>query len=305
MAKDYYQVLGIDKSASEKEIKKAYRKLATEFHPDKTKGDAAKEERFKELSEAYQVLGNAEKRAQYDELGADWEQFQQSGASYEEFMKMREQRRHYENYQRQQRSGGGQNFGGGFQGRDFSDLFESFFGETGGGYASPGADISGVVEISLTEAYTGTERMLDLGGESLKLKIKPGAYDGLQLRARGKGRKGSRGDAGDLYIEVRVARHPVYQRKGDDLYMNLEVDLFTALLGGKAEVITLGGKVQMNLKAGTQNSKQLRLKGKGMPVYGKAGQFGDLFVTVEVKLPPRPNARQEELLRELKKTYKQ
>lgn len=307
MAKDYYKILGITKGATDKEVKKAYRKLATEYHPDKTKGDPAKEERFKEISEAYQVLGNKEKRSQYDELGSDWEQFQQSGASYEEFVKMRDQRRQYQQYHQQAGGTGGGGFGGaGFGGSDFSDIFESFFrGGAGGDFARPGADLSGEVSIDLSEAYSGTERLLDLGGERINLKIKPGAYDGLQLRARGKGRKGSRGDAGDLYIDVRVRPHPVYERRGDNLYIDLEIDLFTALLGGKVEVVTLGGKVNMNLKAGTQNGKQLRLRGKGMPVYGKSGAFGDLFVNLSVKLPPKPDSRQKEIIEELRKTYQQ
>lgn len=305
MAKDYYNILGLTKGASEKEIKKAYRKLATEYHPDKTKGDPGKEERFKEISAAYQVLGNSEKRRQYDELGADWEQFQQSGASFEDFIKMRDQRRQYEQYHQQAGSRGGSGFGGGgFSGGDFSDIFESFFrGGGSGDFSRPGADLTGEVNIDLNEAYSGTERVLDLGGERINLKIKPGAYDGLQLRARGKGRKGDGGAAGDLYIDVRVRPHPVYKRRGDDLYMQLDVDLFTAMLGGKAEVITLGGRINMNLKAGTQNGKQLRLKGKGMPVYGKVGLYGDLFVTLNVKLPPKPDKKQRELFEELKNTY--
>ncbi|TDQ32756.1 DnaJ C-terminal domain-containing protein [Zeaxanthinibacter enoshimensis] len=304
--KDYYQELGVSRSASEKEIKKAYRKLATEYHPDKTKGDKAKEERFKAISEAYGVLGNAEKRKQYDTLGSDWEQFQQSGSSYDEFMKMREQRRQYQ----QQYSGQhaqGDPFGGAYSGGDFSDIFESFFG--GGGrqrgrtYARPGADVSGTVSISLNEAYHGTQRMLDVEGKSIKLKIKPGAYSGLQLRAKGKGQKGSQGQAGDLYVNIDVQEHPVYERRGDDLYMNVEVDLFKALLGGKQEIPTISGKVQMNLKAGTQNGQTLRLRGKGMPKYGKAGQYGDLFATLSVKLPQNLTEEQRSILEKLRNTF--
>ncbi|MDC6350587.1 J domain-containing protein [Zeaxanthinibacter sp. PT1] len=304
--KDYYQELGLSRSATDKEIKKAYRKLATEFHPDKTKGDKDKEERFKAISEAYGVLGNAEKRRQYDTLGSDWEQFQQSGSSYDEFMKMREQRRQYQ----QQYSGQytqGDPFGGASSGGDFSDIFENFFGggSTGRGrrYARPAADVSGTVTISLHEAYNGTQRMLEVEGKSIKLKIKPGAYSGLQLRAKGKGQKGTQGQAGDLYVNIAVEKHPVYERRGDDLYMNVEVDLFNALLGGKQQIPTLSGKVEMKLKAGTQNGQTLRLRGKGMPVYGKAGQYGDLFATLSVKLPVNLTEEQKAILQKLKNTF--
>lgn len=297
--KDYYNILGVPANASEKDIKKAYRKLATEFHPDKTKGDKVKEERFKEISEAYQVLGNAEKRKQYDALGKDWEQFQQSGSSFEEFMEMKRQYQKQRQYSRQQGPSG---FGGQ---EDFSDIFESFFGGRQSGYGRgqqeyPGADLSGEVVIGLQEAYNGTERLIQLDGKKIKLKIKPGAYSGLQLRARGKGQKGSKGQAGDLYVRVRVNRHPVFERRDNNLYMTAPVPMFDALLGGQLEVMTLSGKVTISIKEGTQNGKTVRLKGKGMPVYGKPGQFGDLFITLQVILPTNLNPLQKEKLRELK-----
>lgn len=306
MSTDYYQILGLHKGTSDKEIKKAYRKLATEYHPDKTKGDKAKEERFKEISEAYQVLGNKEKRNQYDTLGTDWEQFQQSGASYEDFMKMREQRRQYESFQHQRsRAGGAGGYGAtGAGAGDFSDIFESFFG--GGAareYARPGADVSGEITISLMEAYTGTERLITIDSERIKMKIKPGAYDGLQLRAKGKGQKGSQGHAGDLYINVRVTPDPRFERKGDDLFTPLKIDLFTALLGGKIDVNTPSGLVKVPVKKGSQQGKQLRLKGKGMPVYGRPGTFGDMYVGISVELPKEVNEEQKELIEKLQKTY--
>lgn len=292
--KDYYQILGISKTATDKEIKKAYRKLATEYHPDKTQGNTEKEERFKEISEAYQILGNKEKRTQYDALGTDWEHFRQSGKSYEEFVKMRDQ------YQQQsyQHYGGGGGFG---QGADYSDIFESFFGGRTA-YERPGADLAGEVTINLNEAYTGTERILETGTSKIKLKIKPGAYNGLELKARGKGQKGSRGPAGDLYVKVRVTPHPDFKRKGDDLYSTVEVDVFDAILGGNLMVSTLTGEVKMKLKEGTQNGKTVRLKGKGMPVYGSTGRFGDLFVTLKVRLPEHLTAEQRRLIEQLKET---
>lgn len=304
--KDYYRILGIDKQAGEKDIKKAYRKLATEFHPDKTKGNTDKEEKFKEISEAYQVLGNPEKRKQYDALGSDWEQFQQSGSSFEDFMEMKRSYRQQSQRGSYERASG-PSYGGA---TDYSDIFESFFGNRQGGYAGrqegfPGADVSGEINISLQEAYSGSERILDVSGNKIKLNIKPGAYSGLQLRAKGKGRKGSQGRAGDLYVTVRVEPHPVFERQGNDLYMKAEIDLFDALLGGQLEVITLSGKVNVAIKEGTQNGRMVRLKGKGMPVYGTVGRFGDLFVKLEVRLPARLSPAQKELLRELKNSFKE
>ena len=303
--KDYYNILGVDKKASEKEIKKAYRKLATQYHPDKTKGDSASEEKFKEISEAYQVLGNTEKRKQYDELGSDWEQFQQSGASYDDFVN---QRRQYRQYQRQ--GDRRYEFAGDFDGfsgtHGFSDFFEAFFGGGGGRaggrsratYDFPGADVSGEVSIGLVEAYHGTERILEVDGNKIKLKIKPGAYTGLKLKAKGKGQKGSGGKSGDLYVKVRVEPHPVFKRKGDNLYMDVPLNVFKAMLGGKQEVVTLSGKVNITIPEGAQNGKKVRLKGKGMPIYGKAGQFGDLFVTLNLQLPKKLTPKQKELLKQ-------
>ncbi len=300
--RDYYKILGVERNASEKEIKKAYRKLATQYHPDKTKGNKGLEDRFKEISEAYQVLGNTEKRKQYDALGSDWEQFQQSGASYDDFVKQRNQYRQYRRPKGRSYAytGNAEGFNGS---HGFSDFFESFFGGGGGGneaYSFPGADVSGEVMISLMEAYHGTERILDVDGEKIKLKIKPGAYTGLQLRAKGKGQKGIGGKSGDLYVNVQVEEHPLFKRKGDDLYMKVSVDLFKALLGGKQEVTTFSGKVNITIPEGIQNGKTVRLKGKGMPVYGKWGTYGDLFVALEVQLPKRLTARQKELLRQVR-----
>ena len=261
--RDYYNILGVERKASEKDIKKAYRRLAAQYHPDKNKGNKASEEKFKEVSEAYQVLGNAEKRKQYDSLGSDWEHFQQSGASYDDFVNSRKQQRQYN--RRRNRSYEHAGGGGGFDNESgFSDFFESFFGGGGRNRSShdfPGADVSGELAISLIEAYHGTERVLDVNGDKIKMKIKPGAYTGLQLRAKGKGQKGSGGKSGDLYVKVRLEEHPVFERKGNNLYMATPVDVFKALLGGKQEVATLSGKVNITIPEGTQNGKNSKVKG--------------------------------------------
>jgi len=287
--KDYYAALGVSKKASQEEIKKAYRKLAVQYHPDKNPGDKKAEEKFKEITEAYEVLGDPAKRTQYDKLGANWKQYQQAG------------------------------YGGPFTGRQkghkpedffgsgFSDFFESFFGR--GRYRNPFAhmdfdsppgDLTAEVAITLEEAYLGTERIVDLGGEKIKVKIRPGAYDGLTLRARGKGQKSPSGQAGDLHLNIRVMPHDLYERKGNDLYMDAPVDLYTALLGGKQEVQTLSGRIYIHLKEGTQNGKVVRLKGKGMPVYGKPGQHGDLYLKLDVRLPEHLTGEQRRLLEKLR-----
>lgn len=310
--KDYYKTLGVDKKASQEEIKKAYRKLAIKYHPDKNQGDKAAEEKFKEIGEANEVLSDPEKRKLYDELGSNWKQYQQAG--YNPGAGRRKQYQGNQGGQYYTFEGDPSDFFGG--GSDFSDFFESFFGSrTGraGGYSgsqgfggsnanTPGSDLSGEIGISLQEAFAGTERILDTGTEKIKVKIKPGAYDGLKLRVKGKGEKGRGGQDGNLYLTIKVQTNSIYKRKGNDLYMEVPVDLFTALLGGKQEVQTLSGKVNVTIAEGTQNGKQLRLKGKGMPVYGK-NKNGDLYVKLLVKLPEKLNARQKELVKELRDSF--
>jgi curved DNA-binding protein len=316
--KDYYKILGVSKTATQDEIKKAYRKLAVKYHPDKNEGDKASEEKFKEISEAYEVLGDPEKRKKYDKLGANWKQYQESG--FNGF---------------QGAGGQGGHPGGGYYytfegdpsdlfGGGFSDFFEAFFGGSGGfpggrtaGRSSrntgfgrgfdagiPGSDLEGDLHISLQEAYHGTSRIVKIGDEKIRVKIKPGAYDGLKMRVRGKGGKGRGGRAGDLYLTVRVEKDPVFERKGDDLYVELPVDLYTALLGGTVHVRTLDGLVKMKIPEGVKNGQLLRLKGKGMPHYDKQGH-GDLFARVKVVLPEKLTSEQKELLKKMKELDKQ
>ncbi|MFN3557487.1 MAG: DnaJ C-terminal domain-containing protein [Bacteroidales bacterium] len=307
--KDYYKILGVDKNASQEEIKKAYRKLAVKYHPDKNPNDKTAEEKFKEINEANEVLGDPEKRKKYDELGANWKQFSEAGFGPQGFEGSRPGGRYYYRYQ----GDPADIFG---SGSGFSDFFEAFFGggspfgqkrQASGfgdmGFGIPGSDLTGEISITLQEAYNGSERIVDTGTQKIKVKIKPGAYDGLLLRAKGKGQKSSsKGTAGDLLLTIRVQKHPVYERKGDDLYMDLPIDMFTAILGGKSNVITLGGQLAVNIPEGSQNGKQLRLKGKGMPVYGKTGAFGDLIVRLNVQLPKNLTPKQKDLIRQLKES---
>lgn len=306
--KDYYRVLGVEKNASQEEIKKAYRKLAIKYHPDKNSGNKAAEEKFKEISEANEVLGDPEKRKLYDELGSNWKQYQQAGNSRADGNDF-DQDPAGGQYQYEFQGDPSAFFGAG---GGFSDFFKSFFGGAGASakgfsrsqefYDIPGTDLVGEVSISLKEAHDGTERIIDLGTEKIKVKIKPGAYDGLKLRVKGKGEKGTTGKAGNLFLEVKVQPHSIFERKGKDLYVEVPVDLFTALLGGKQKVESFTGKLNVRIPAGTQNGKQLRLKGKGMPIYGKSSN-GDLYVKIQVKIPEKLNARQRELVRQLKESF--
>lgn len=301
--KDYYTVLGVDKQASQDEIKKAYRKLALKYHPDKNPGDKAAEEKFKEVAEAHEVLGDPEKRKKYDQLGANWRQYENadfgSGGRTGSFGRGRGYSDLYGDAESIFGSGSG-----------FSDFFESFFGSMGTGsagsagfsfdFGAPSADLQGELPISLEEAYHGTERTVDLGGEKIKLRIKPGAYDGLKLKIKGKGTQAGDGSRGDLYLTVKVASHPRFERKGDDLHMEQPVDVFVALAGGKQVVDTFSGKLNIRLAECTPNGKRVRLKGKGMPVYNKPGSYGDLYIKLVVKMPERLTAEQRQVLNKLK-----
>lgn len=310
--KDYYRILGVNKKASQEEIKKAYRKLAIKYHPDKNKGDKAAEEKFKELGEAKEVLSDPEKRKLYDELGSNWKQYQHAGYN----PGAGRGRQHQDNRGGRHYTFEGDPMGFFGGGSGFSDFFESFFGSASGraggfggsrGFGGfdadiPGSDLAGEITISLQDAFSGTERILDTGTEKIKVKIKPGAYNGLKLRVKGKGEKGRSGKAGNLYITIKVQPNPMYERKGDDLYMQVPIDLFTALLGGKQEIYTLSGKINIRIPEVMQNGKQVRLKGKGMPVYGKSS-YGDLYVKLQVKLPEKLSSEQKKLIEKLKNSF--
>ncbi|MFN8343685.1 MAG: J domain-containing protein [Spirosomataceae bacterium] len=303
--KDYYKVLGVDKKASQEEIKKAYRKLAVQYHPDKNQGNKAAEDQFKAVNEAYEVVGNAEKRKKYDELGENWRQFEQGGNPT-----------------------GGNPFGGNggrpfyyegdindifgtAGGSDYSDFFEQFFGQGnrsgsrksgfGGRAEAKGSDYETEMEITLEEAYEGANRTIQLEDEKLRMVTKPGSYDGQLLRIKGKGGKGSRADRrGDLYVRIRVKPHPDFTRKGDDLYTIQSVDVVTAVLGGEVIVKTLLGQVKIKIAPGTQNGKSIGLKGKGMPIYETPGSYGDLYVQIAVRIPESLTDPQRELFEKLK-----
>jgi curved DNA-binding protein len=293
--KDYYKILGVSKTATAEEIKKAFRKLAVKYHPDKNPGDKTAEEKFKEISEANEVLSDPEKRKKYDELGENWQQYQ--GRGQEAYG-----RNQWEN------SGGQQySYSGGFgdEGGFSSDFFESFFGGRFGGGQSRGSqkgnDYRAEAEISLEEAFNGTTRLMEVNGEKLQMRFKPGTKDGQELRIKGKGGHGiNKGERGDIYITVHVPRHPHFEVKGNDLYCEAPIDLYTAILGGKATIHTLKGMIKTDIPKETENGKVLRLKGMGMPVFGKENVYGDLYAKVKVILPKDLSHEEIELFQQLK-----
>jgi len=295
--KDYYKILGIDKKATPEEIKKAYRKLAVKYHPDKNPGDKKSEEKFKEINEANDVLSDPEKRTKYDNLGENWQQYQQApGASG------------YDGG----RGTGGRNYSytSGGEG-DFSDFFESIFGSGsgfGGGTSGfggrgrrssapmRGEDQEAETTLTLEEAYTGTTRQVNLGEQKLNLKLKPGIAQDQVLRMKGKGGAGRNGGPnGDLMIAIHIARDARFDRKGDDLYFDEPLDVFTAVLGGKIHVNVFDKTVSVQVPAGTDSNKVFRLKGMGMPRYDTPGERGDSFVRMVIQVPKNPSAEDKEL----------
>ncbi|MCA9972135.1 MAG: J domain-containing protein [Anaerolineales bacterium] len=305
--KDYYQTLGVGRNANEKEIKKAYRKLARQYHPDKNPGNAAAEEKFKEINEAYEVLSDSDKRQKYDQFGADWDKFSRGGGRPEDF-----------DWARWGAGPGGartrtvspeefeQMFGGGFGGSSgFSDFFEALFGSMGGRAGGSGfgqrapqrqmRDQEHTVQVTLEEAFHGSTRALQWeDGRSLTAKIPRGVKTGSKIRLSGQS-----GAGGDLYLKVEVLPHERFERDEDDLRVSVPVDLYTALLGGKAEVPAIDKSVRLTIPPETSNGKTFRLRGLGMPNLRQPDQRGDLLATVSVELPTRLTPEEKALFEQL------
>ena len=305
---DYYKVLGVERNATQDDIKKAYRKMARKYHPDLNKDDPNAKDKFQEINEANEVLSDPEKRKKYDEYGEHWKHA-------DEFKAEREA------YQRAQERGGqsaywysvnGDDFMGGFgrgNASGFSDFFEQLFGHgasagrSGRGYnmMSRGGDIEAQMNLSLREAAVTHKQTFSVNGENLRITIPAGIADGQMIKLKGHGEKGSNGAPdGDLYITFQIVPDPDFKREGDDLFTDVDIDLYTAVLGGTVNVRTIDGMVKLKVNPGTQNDTKVRLRGKGFPVYKKEGTFGDLIVTYHVDIPTSLSEKQKELFTQLK-----
>lgn len=304
--KDYYKSLGVDRKASDDEIKRAYRKLAMKYHPDRNPNDPKAEEKFKEINEANQVLSDPEKRSRYDQLGASYNEWQQHGGAPDGFR--------WEDWYSAPRGGGAQVDYGNLDdlfGGSFSEFFRNIFGGTNYGTGTrrrpesvqPRSvrtpQYSQDVEISLTEAYTGTSRRLELNGNHKEVKIPAGARTGTKVRISGLVPIGTGGQKADLYLIIKVADDMRFERRGNDLHTDSTVNLYTAILGGEVTVPTLVGSVVLTIPAGTQPGQSIRLMGKGMPHLKDPQTHGDLFVHIKVRLPKNLTERQRELFQEL------
>lgn len=295
---DYYKILGVDKSASQDDIKKAFKKLARKHHPDLNPNDADAKRRFQEINEANEVLSDPEKRKKYDQYGEHWQHADQ-----------------FEAQQQQQRQYGGAGGGGywssagGFSGDDgeFSDFLESLFGSRGGrrGGRSAGfrgQDYNAQLQLSLRDAAQTHKQILTVNDKKIRITIPAGVEDGQTIKLGGQGAPGiNGGPAGDLYITFVIPEDPVFKRLGNDLYVDVPLNLYTAVLGGEQVIDTLNGKVKLKVKPETQNGTKVRLKGKGFPVYKQEGQFGDLIVTWSVEVPTHLTEKQKELFQELQR----
>ncbi|MGB5007410.1 MAG: J domain-containing protein [Ferruginibacter sp.] len=286
---DYYKILGLDKKASEEDIKKAYRKLARKLHPDLNPNDKEAHQKFQQVNEANEVLSDPEKRKKYDAYGKDWQhadQFEQQKRSSRQ----------------SQQTGGQQFYGDG--GQDFSSFFESMFGGSGQGRQTKfrGEDYRAELKLNLTDALHTHQQTLTVNGKNIRITIPAGIENGQVIKLKGYGSPGvNGGPAGDLFITFSITPHPTFKRLGNDLHTSVKIDLYTALLGGETTIETLNGKVKLTVKPETQSGTRIRLKGKGFPVYKKDGEFGDLYVTYEVQLPVNLTEEQKKLFGDLQK----
>ncbi|QNK76231.1 J domain-containing protein [Winogradskyella sp. PAMC22761] len=290
---DYYKVLGVDKNASKSDIKKAYRKLARKHHPDLNPNDKEAEIRFKKVNEANEVLSHDENRKKYDQYGENW----QHGEAEEQA-----RQQHRQSQQRNQRSTNSSNFDDG----EYSDFFESMFGggrsQSRGNVKFRGQDFNAQLQLNLKDVYTTEKRVLTVNGKSIRLTIPAGVTHGQIIRIKGKGGEGVNGGPnGDLLIEFNIINNTDFKRDGANLYKNVDLNLYKAVLGEDITVDTFNGKVKLNLKPLTQNGTQVKLKGKGFPKYKKDGEFGDLYITYNVQLPKKLSDKEKELFEELAK----
>ncbi|HEY5966809.1 MAG TPA: DnaJ C-terminal domain-containing protein [Chitinophagaceae bacterium] len=289
---DYYKMLGIDKNATQEDIKKAYRKLARKHHPDLNPNDKEAHKKFQQLNEANEVLSDPEKRKKYDQYGKDWqhaEQFEQARQS--------QQQRH-----------SNEKFSGEFNEGEFSDFFSSMFGDMGGGGFRQrqtkfrGEDYHAELHLNLTDVYKTHQQVLTVNTKSIRITIPAGVENGQKIKIKGHGGPGiNSGPNGDLYISFHIINNTKFKRDGNDLHTTVDLDLYTAVLGGEIIIDTFDGKVKLKVKPETQNGSKIKLKGKGLPVYKKENEFGDLVISFQIKIPTNLTDRQKELFEQLSK----
>jgi len=295
---DYYKILGVSKKATTEEIKKAYRKLARKYHPDVNPNDAQAKVKFQQINEANEVLSNPENRKKYDQYGKDWKHA-------EEFEQARQQQQHQQQYRTYSSQGGAEDFSE----SGFSDFFEAFFGSGAGRRQSRtkfrGQDFNAELQLDLKDVYKTHKRTLTVNGKNIRLTIPAGVENGQTIKISGHGGKGVNGGPdGDLYITFNIVNNTGFKRQGNDLYATVDLDLYTALLGGETIIQTFDGQAKVNIKPETQNGSKIKLKGKGFPVYKKENSFGDLYVTFNVKIPKNLTEKEKEIFRELSKIRK-
>lgn len=295
---DYYKILGIDKKASQDDIKKAYRKLARKYHPDLNPNDKEANKKFQEINEANEALSDPDKRKKYDEYGANWKNSEQ----FEQAQRSQSRGRSQNPFSGGSGGYGGSDFGAG---GDFSDFFESMFGGGSGrsGRSSvkyKGQDYQASLKLKLRDAYKTHKQTLTVNGKNIRITIPAGIADEQVIKLNGHGGPGvNNGPAGDLYITINIEEDAMFKRLNNDLYIQQEIDLYTAILGGEVTIETLDGKVKLKVPAGTQNGTKVRLKNKGFPVYKKEGEFGNMFITYTIRIPADLSDKQKELFKEL------
>ena len=294
---DYYKILGIDKTATDADIKKAYRKLARKYHPDLNPDDKEAEQKFKEVNEANEVLSHPENRKKYDQYGENWQHS-------EEFEKAQQQRQYQRSTGQQGGFGGFEGFSGG---GDYSDFFESMFGNRASGGRSrtaafKGGDYNAELHLDLKDVYTTQKRELTINGKKIRLTIPAGVENGQVIKIAGMGAEGiNGGPKGDLYLTFTIENKTKFKLDKNNLYFTVNLDLYTAILGGEITVDTFDGKVKLKVLPGTQNGTKVKLKGKGFPVYKKEGVFGDLYISYQIVIPTNISEKEKELFEELAK----
>lgn len=298
---DYYKILGVPKSASENDIKKAYRKLARKYHPDLNPNNKEAEQKFKEVNEANEVLGNAENRKKYDDYGEHWKHS-------EEYEKAKqEQKRGQRRYQTTGDFYGNDFSDGDFSGGDFSDFFESMFGRSrssrsrsGRQVQYKGQDFNAELQLNLNDVYTSHKRTLTVNNKNIRITIPAGIENEQVIKIKGHGGPGiNGGPSGDLYIKFTINNNTPFKRERENLYTTVQLDLYKAILGGDIMVDTFDGKAKVKIKPETKNGTKVKLKGKGFPIYKKEGQFGDLFITFNITIPTNLSLKEKELFKEL------